>query len=296
MTRQNLKDKIASDLLILDGAMGTQLMARGIEPGTCNDYLNIGSPDIIADVHNAYLQAGSDAIITNTFGANKFTLARHGLSDKAVEINTAAANIARNAAGEDKYVLGDIGPTGDFLKPLGSLEPESLKDAFTEQAKTLTENGVDAIIIETMTALDELEVAINAVKDISDLPLFVSLSFDTVKDGFKTMMGVDPATAAGRILPLGVDALGFNCGLSTLQEYVQLTTEYAAIVREKAFLLAEPNAGKPELQDGQALYKVTPVEFALTAKKIHEAGACIIGGCCGTSPDHIKAAVQKIKQ
>ncbi|MHC4265092.1 MAG: homocysteine S-methyltransferase family protein [Planctomycetota bacterium] len=296
MTRQNLKDKIAQDLLILDGAMGTQFMARGVEPGTCNDYLNIESPDIIADVHNAYLQAGSDAIITNTFGANKFTLARHGLSDKAVEINAAAAKIARKAAGQDKYVLGDIGPTGDFLKPLGSLEPESLKEAFTEQAKALADNEVDAIIIETMTALDELEVAINAAKDVSDLPLFVSLSFDTVKDGFKTMMGVDPATAAGRVLPLGVDALGFNCGLSTLQEYVQLTTEYAGILQDKASLLAEPNAGKPELQDGEAVYKVTPEEFALTAQKIHAAGARIIGGCCGTSPDHIKAAVQKIRQ
>jgi 5-methyltetrahydrofolate--homocysteine methyltransferase len=296
MTRQNLKDKIAQDLLILDGAMGTQLMARGVEPGTCNDYLNIESPDIILDIHSAYIQAGSDAIITNTFGANKFTLARHGLSDKTIEINTAAAKIARKVAGQDKYVLGDIGPTGDFLKPLGSLEPGSLKEAFTEQAKVLIDNDVDAVIIETMTALDELEIAVIAAKDISDLPLFVSLSFDTVKDGFKTMMGVDPAAAVGRLLPLGVDALGFNCGLSTLQEYVQLTTEYADIIQDKAFLLAEPNAGKPELTDGEAVYKVTPEEFAAAAQKIHEAGARIIGGCCGTSPEHIKAATKKIRQ
>ncbi|MHC5074141.1 MAG: homocysteine S-methyltransferase family protein [Planctomycetota bacterium] len=296
MTRQNLKDKIASDLLFLDGAMGTQLMVRYVEPGTCNDYLNIKSPDIILDVHSAYIQAGSDAIITNTFGANRITLDRHGLGEKAVEINVAAAKIARKAAGEDKYVLGDIGPTGDFLKPLGSLEPESLKEVFTEQAKVLADSGVDAIIIETMTALNELEIAVISAKDVSDLPLFVSLSFDAVKDGFKTMMGVDPATAAGQLLPLGVDALGFNCGLSTLQKYVQLTAEYADIIQDKAFLLAEPNAGKPELADGQAVYKVTPDEFAASVKKIHEAGAKILGGCCGTSPEHIKAAVQKIRQ
>jgi 5-methyltetrahydrofolate--homocysteine methyltransferase len=223
-------------------------------------------------------------------------LDRHGLGEKAVEINVAAAKIARKAAGEDKYVLGDIGPTGDFLKPLGSLEPESLKEVFTEQAKVLADSGVDAIIIETMTALNELEIAVISAKDVSDLPLFVSLSFDAVKDGFKTMMGVDPATAAGQLLPLGVDALGFNCGLSTLQKYVQLTAEYADIIQDKAFLLAEPNAGKPELADGQAVYKVTPDEFAASVKKIHEAGAKILGGCCGTSPEHIKAAVQKIRQ
>jgi len=296
MTRQNLKDKIASEVLILDGAMGTQLMAHGIEAGTCNDYLNIESADVILDIHSAYLQAGSDAVITNTFGANRITLARHNLGDKVADINTAAAKIARQAAGEDKYVLGDIGPTGDFLKPFGSLEPESLKEAFAEQAKALLDGGVDGIIIETMTALDELEIAIKAVKDISVLPLFVSLAFDAVKDGFRTMMGVDPAEAAGRLLPIKVDALGFNCGTLTLRQYEELAKTYADIINDKTFLLAEPNAGKPELEDGKAVYTVTAEEFASAAQKIHEAGARIIGGCCGTSPEHIKAAVKKIRK
>ena len=276
--------------------MGTQLMAHGIEAGTCNDYLNIESADIILDIHSAYLQAGSDAVITNTFGANGITLARHNLGDKVADINTAAAKIARKAAGEDKYILGDIGPTGDFLKPLGSLEPESLKEAFAEQAKALLDGSVDGIIIETMTALDELEIAIKAVKDISLLPLFVSLAFDAVKDGFRTMMGVDPAAAAGRLLPLEVDALGFNCGTLTLRQYEELAKTYADIINDKTFLLAEPNAGKPKLEDGKAVYRVTAEEFASAAKNIHEAGARIIGGCCGTSPEHIKAAVKKIRK
>jgi 5-methyltetrahydrofolate--homocysteine methyltransferase len=191
--------------------------------------------------------------------------------------------------------LGDIGPTGELLKPLGSLEPHLLKEAFIEQAKALTDNGVDAIIIETMTALDEVCIAVEAVKEVSDLPLFVSLSFDKVKDGFRTMMGTDPAEAAGRILPFQVDALGFNCGLSTLEEYIQLTSQYAEVLQDKAILLAEPNAGKPELQDDKAVYKVTPEEFAEAAQNIHTAGAKILGGCCGTTPKHIKALVQKIR-
>jgi 5-methyltetrahydrofolate--homocysteine methyltransferase len=295
MNRQSLKDKIRQDLLILDGAMGTQLMARGIEPGTCNDYLNITSPDIILDIHQSYLQTGCDAIITNTFGANKITLARHGLTDKTAKINTAAAQIARKAAGEDKYVLGDIGPTGDFLKPLGSLEPESLKEAFCEQAKALLDGGVDGFVIETMTALDEALIAIEALKDLCGLSLLVSLAFDSVRDGFRTMMGVDPATAAGRILPLKVDAIGFNCGTLTLEQYEQLAKVYFGALKDRAVLLAEPNAGKPQLEDGKAVYKVSCEEFAAAAQKIHTAGAKIIGGCCGTSPEHIKAMVRKIR-
>ena len=228
MARISLRERINEGLFLLDGAMGTELIARGVEVGKCNDYLNITSADIVLDIHRTYLQAGSDAVLTNTFGANKYALGRHGFSDKVEEINTAGAQIARRAAGEEKYVLGDIGPSGDFLQPLGTLEPEQVKEAFSRQAKGLMAGAVDGFIIETMTALDEAVVAVEAVKSICDLPIFVSLSYDPAADGFKTMMGVDPAAVAGRIAPLEVDAIGFNCGTLSMEQYITLTQIYAS--------------------------------------------------------------------
>ncbi len=292
----SLKDRIARGAFLLDGAMGTELIALGIEAGTCNDYLNIDSPDIILDIHRSYLQAGSDAVLTNTFGANRYALARHGLADKVVEINTAAAQIARRAAGDEKYVLGDIGPSGGFLEPLGNLKPEELKDAFAEQAGALAAGGVDGFIIQTMTALDEASVAVEAVKSVGDLPLFVSLAYDPAGDQFRTMMGVDPAAAVAKLIPLGVDAIGFNCGGMTLDQYVKLAQIYASQVEGKTALFAEPNAGRPELVEDRAVYKVTPEEFAQAAKEIHSAGFNIIGGCCGTTPEHMKALAEKLKK
>jgi len=303
-----LRERIKQGIFLLDGAMGTQLIARGVEAGRCNDYLNIDSPDAIFEIHQSYLQAGSDAVLTNTFGANKFALARHGFSDKVKEINTAAAKIARRAAGEQKYVLGDIGPSGGFLEPLGDLKPEELKDAFAEQAKALLAGGVDGFIIETMTALDEITIVIEAVKSVcGDLPVFASMAFDKVADGFRTMMGVDVESAVAKMVSLGVDAVGFNCGTLLLDEYVELAEKFISAIKalektrapsdeRRATIYAEPNAGKPQLVDGRAVYKVTPEDFATAIEKIHSAGVNIIGGCCGTSPAHIGAVVNRLKK
>ncbi|MBA7587700.1 Methionine synthase [subsurface metagenome] len=308
MTEVSLRERIKQGIFLLDGAMGTQLIARGVEAGRCNDYLNIDSPDTIFEIHQSYLQAGSDAVLTNTFGANKFALARHGFSDKVKEINTAAAKIARRAAGEQKYVLGDIGPSGDFLKPLGNLEPEELKDAFAEQAKALLAGGVDGFIIETETALDEITIAIEAVKSIcGDLPVFASMAFDKVADGFRTMMGVDVESAVAKIISLGVDAVGFNCGTLLLDEYVELAEKFISATKalektratsdeRRATIFAEPNAGKPQLLDGRAVYKVSPEDFAAAIEKIHSLGVNLIGGCCGTGPKHIEAVANRLKK
>ncbi|MBA7675222.1 Bifunctional homocysteine S-methyltransferase/5,10-methylenetetrahydrofolate reductase [subsurface metagenome] len=295
MGRISLKERINEGLFLLDGAMGTELIARGIEVGKCNDYLNIESPDIVSDIHRAYIEAGSDAVITNTFGANKYALARHGLDDKVKDINTAGAKIAWVVVGEEKYVLGDIGPSGDFLEPLGPLKAEGLKDAFAEQAKALSAGGVDGFIIETMTALDEIAIAIEAVKSISDLPVFVSLSYDPAGEKFRTMMGIGPADAADKLLPLGIDALGFNCGSLSMEQYVKLAQIYVSETRGEIPILAEPNAGKPELVDDQVIYKVNPEDFAVAAEKIHLAGVNIIGGCCGTGPEHIERITKELQ-
>ena len=300
MARISLKERIKKGLFLLDGAMGTQLIARGIEAGTCNDYLNIESPDIISDIHRSYLEVGSDAVLTNTFGANKYALERHGFAEQAVRINGAGAQIARRAAGEQRFVLGDIGPSGDFLQPLGSLEPQKLKDAFAAQAQVLLVRGVDGFVIETMTALDEATIAIEAARSVSgDLPVFASMAFDRAGDGFRTMMGVDVESAVSKIVSLGADGVGFNCGTVSLDEYVELAEKFVSLVRalsDDIAIYAEPNAGRPELVEDRAVYKVSPEDFAAAAEKIHSAGVNIIGGCCGTGPAHIEALCRKLRR
>jgi len=299
MSRMSLKERISGGIFLLDGAMGTQLIARGIEVGKCNDYLNVESPDVVSDIHRSYFKAGSDAVLTNTFGANKYALGRHRLAEEAAKINSAGARIARKAGGEEKYVLGDIGPSGDFLEPLGSLKPEELKEAFARQAKALLDGGVDGFIIETMTALDEVTIAIEAVKSVGGgVPVLASMSFDRAGDDFKTMMGVSVETAVAKIVSLDVDAVGFNCGTVSLDEYVELAEKFVSAVRALSadvIVYAEPNAGKPELVEDQAVYKVSPEDFAAAVEKIHSTGVNIIGGCCGTSPAHIKAVAMKLK-
>ena len=300
MSNVSLRERIKQDLLLLDGGMGTELIARGIEVGTCNDYLNIDSPELVCDIHRAYVQAGSDAVITNTFGANRYALARHGLAEQAVKINQAGAQLARRAAGEQKYVLGDIGPSGDFLEPLGTRKSDELRDAFIEQAEALRSAGVDGLIIETMTALEEMAVAVEATKSISgNLPVLASMSFDKGGGTFRTMMGVDIESAVSKIVTLEVDAVGFNCGTASLDEYVQLAEVFVSTTKrfkDDLPICAEPNAGKPELVEGRPSYRVSPDDFAAAAQRIHAAGVNIIGGCCGTTPQHINAMVRRLRK
>lgn len=300
MSRKSLKERVCKGVFLLDGAMGTQLFERGAEVGGCNDYLNIERPRIVADVHLAYAEAGSDAVLTNTFGANHYCLKRHGLEAKVREINRRGTLIAREAVGEDKYVLGDIGSCGDFLEPVGNVKEDELRQAFVEQAQGLLEGGVDGFIIETMTALDELKVALKAVKSVGgELPVFASMSFGRAGDRFKTMMGVDLSDALEAMCELGADGVGFNCGTLSLGEYVRLAGECVRIVKELGGgvqVYAEPNAGMPELEDGRAVYKVTAAEFAEAAEKIFDAGVTIIGGCCGTSPEYIRVVAERLKR
>jgi len=296
MAKKTLKQKISEGLLFVDGAMGTQLMARGVEAGKCNDYLNIESPKIVGDVHRCYLDAGSEAVYTNTFGANEITLGRHNLADKVEAINAAAVKIARDAAGDGRYVIGDIGPCGDFLKPLGMLEPDVLRDAYAKQAKAMFEAGADGFIIETFMALDEAKVAVEGVKSVCDLPVLVSMAFDAAGDDFRTMMGVNVEAEIFELSAIGVDAIGFNCGTLKMEQYLHLTEKFVKLLKGKNIaLIAKPNGGKPELIDGKAVYKLSDTEFGDWLAKIHKAGAVIIGGCCGTTPAHIKAMCEKIR-
>lgn len=286
--------------IILDGAMGSKLMDHGIEMRKGTDYQNIESPDLVFDIHRAYIEAGSDAILTNTFGGNKYALARHGFIDKVREINTAGAQIARRAAGKEKHVLGDIGPSGDFLKPLGDLEPAELRVAFTEQAKALLAGRVDGFIIETMAALEELAIAVEAVRSVSeDLPLFASLVFDRARKDYRTIMGVSVEDGVSKMIELGIDAVGFNCGTLSLDEYVELAGKFVSAVKalgRNVLIFAELNAGKPELVEDKVVYKVTPEDFATAVERIRSAGVDFVGGCCGTTPEHIAAVRRRFGQ
>ncbi len=285
-------------MFFLDGAMGTQLFARGVRQGQCVERLNVEQPQIVAEVHRAYLEAGCDAVLTNTFGGNSLSLRRHRVDARTEKLNEAGARLARREAGPDRYVLGDIGPCGDFLEPIGTLKTEDLKAAFVRQVRGLLDGGVDGFLIETMTALEEIEVVIEAVRSIcADLPILVSLAFDPAKESFRTMMGVSPQQAVGRLAGLGISAVGFNCGTLDMDSYVRLAQEFAGALSGKGLLLlAEPNAGKPRLEGERAVYDLAPEEFARGLERIHQAGAVIVGGCCGTSPEHLAAAVKHLRR
>ena len=296
MARISLKERLFESVFFVDGAMGTQLIEAGASAGSCNDTLNVTSPEIVKTVHRKYIDAGVDAVITNTFSANRITLKRHELADRVTELNTAAATLAREVAGEDRYVLGDIGPCGDFLEPLGMVKEVNLKAAYAEQAQALADGGVDGFIIETMTALDEIKVAVEAIRVVSDLPILVSLAYDPAGDAAKTMMGVSPRQAADELAPLGITALGFNCGTLDMAGYVKLAKEYAqALGGTGVLLLAEPNAGRPALDGDKAVYTLSADAYAESLAEIKKAGATILGGCCGTTPAHLQAAVKKVR-
>jgi 5-methyltetrahydrofolate--homocysteine methyltransferase len=291
--REPLEKRLEKKVLFVDGAMGTQLFERGATAGECNEKLNLDRPDIVQSVHQAYFDAGCDAVLSNSFGGSAISLARHGLAGQARSINLAAAKIARMAAGDQRYVLGDIGPVGDFLEPLGMLKEADLFNAFAEQARALEEGGVDGFIVETMAALEEVEVAVKAVKSVSRRPVFASMAFDPAPEVARTMMGVSPQMMVDKLAPLGVCAIGFNCGTLDMEGYIALAKAFAAALKgTNIFLLAEPNAGRPELRDGKAVYTLSPQAYAEAMVKIRDAGAKIVGGCCGTSPAHLASGVK----
>ncbi|MCF7972393.1 MAG: homocysteine S-methyltransferase family protein [Phycisphaerae bacterium] len=300
MARQPLKDRLKQGIFLLDGGMGSQLIARQVQAATCNEVLSLESPDVIKAIHTDYLNAGSDAVISNTFGANPISLAKYGLADECCRICEAGARHARSAAGEDRYVLGDIGPCGDFLEPLGLVNPDQLKAAFAESTRGLVQGGVDGIIIETMTALDEITVAVQAVKSVApELPVLTSMAFDFTPVGPRTIMGVDVSTAVQTLSDLGVDAIGFNCGSATMEQYVELAHEFVEAKRAlnaPCLIYAEPNAGRPELEGDQVVYRVTSEDYASSVLKMAVLGIHIFGGCCGTGPEHIGALAARLKK
>jgi 5-methyltetrahydrofolate--homocysteine methyltransferase len=285
----SLLDLLTSDrkTIFIDGAMGTQLGEAGLEMGGQND---VTHPEAVQAVHERYAACGIDLLITNTLTMNRVSLESHKVGVDTREVNLAGVRLAKAAAHDGQYVLGDIGSTGKMLKPLGALADEDARATFGEQAAILAEGGVDGFIIETMFDLREALYALQAVKATSDLPVIASIAFNTAGNGGRTVMGNTARDCAQALTEAGACVVGANCGsLDPLE-----MAEVVALMREATSLpiIAQPNAGKARLVDKQAVYDMTPADFATGVEACVRAGARLVGGCCGTSPVHIKAMVE----
>ncbi len=285
--KTTLREALASGGIVLDGAMGTQLMAHYVKGN--NELWGAEHPDELAAIHRAYIDAGATAIITNTFGGSRLKLAKVHLGDRVEELNRRLAEIAVKAAGDDAFVLGDVGPTGEFIEPVGTMTADEMTDVYREQIRALVAGGVDGIIIETMMDPNEAACAVRAAKDVApDLPVLVSMTFEKNPRGFRTMMGTTPEQAAQILTDAGADVIGANCGGITPEQFIDLLGEIRQGTDRP--LLVEPNAGLPEIEDGKTIFREVPDTFARLAPKYRELGAVAIGGCCGTTPEHIRAA------
>ena len=287
--REPFVEAMKTRVLLADGAMGTQLNEAGLAAGQSGDEWNLSHPDRVGRIHAEYVAAGSEVLITNSFQSSSLALARHGLAEKSYELNLRAARIARDCLGEGGYVLGDVGPFGGFLEPLGNTTRRDLEESFVVQTSGLLDGGADGIILETMTSLEEVEVAVGAIRRCrAHVPIVGSITFDRIADGeFRTMTGMSVADAVGFLARLRVDVLGCNCGTGLhVGDYVQLVTTYRKL--SDLPIMVQPNAGKPRLDRGRIVYDETPETMADAIPTLIAAGASIVGGCCGTTPQHIK--------
>lgn len=283
-----LRDISEGKLLVSDGAMGTMLQSLGLEAGQCPELWNLTHPEKVQQVHRAYREAGAQLLTTNTFGGNRIRLAGHGLEGKLAEINRRAVQLAREAAGDAACVMASVGPTGMLMEPLGDLTEEQAQEIFSEQITALREGGADTVILETFMALEEIVVALRAAKSLG-MRVIASMSFGT---GERTMMGVTPEQAAVTLTQEGADVVGANCSTGA-QEMVPVIRRMRAAVSTP--LIAQPNAGMPMLVDGKTVYTQKPEEMAAFVAQFVEAGASIIGSCCGSTPDFTRAIVNALR-
>jgi 5-methyltetrahydrofolate--homocysteine methyltransferase len=285
-----LLEAIARRILLGDGAMGTQLQYAGLQPGGCGEAWNLDQPEKVLQIQRAYVEAGSDCLITNTFGGSRIMLDRHDEGARTPDINVAGARLARIAfGGREGYVLGDIGPFGGLMEPYGEIPVALVEKAFNEQAQALVEGEVDAIIIETQTSLDELGIGIRAAKAAGAACIIGSMAFDRMVEGeeVRTMMGTSPEMAAEFMVENGCDILALNCGTGIDMKFAADTVRrYRSI--SGLPVMAQPNAGIPVLENLKVVYKETPDEMAAGIPGLLDAGARIVGGCCGSTPAHIR--------
>ena len=289
MTREEFRKYIRENIVILDGATGTNLMAAGMPVGVCPEKWVMEHPQVILDLQKAYVDNGTNIVYAPTFTGNRIKLLEYGLQEKINEINTTLVGLSKQAVGDRALVAADMTMTGRQLFPLGDLMFEELLEVYKEQARILDAAGADVFVVETMMSLQECRAAVLAIKEVSDLPIMVTLTYN--EDG-RTLFGTPPETAVVVLQSLGVDAIGVNCstGPTEMIALVEKMAEYSTVP-----LIAKPNAGLPELEDGKTVYKMTPDMFADAMRGLVEAGASIVGGCCGTTPEHIRALTEAVK-
>lgn len=292
---QSLLERLsAGGVLISDGAMGSFLQSAGLPVGASPELWCVARPEVVRGVAEAYLAAGSDIVLTNSFGGSPVKLARYGLENCAGELNRAAATLAREAAGGGKFVAGSVGPTGRIVRDEGGdVTPAELYEAFREQVAGLADGGVDAICVETMSSLPEALEAVRASRENTTLPVFCTFSFALGRRGFRTMMGVSPEVAAREAADAGADVIGTNCG-NGIENMIEIVRLMHAAVPDRP-ILVQANAGMPELIDGIAVYPETPEYMASRVAELIAAGATIVGGCCGTTPEHIAAIAAEVR-
>ena len=286
-------EALEKGILISDGAMGTMLQGKGLTDGGAPELWNVENPTAIEEVLEEYAAAGANLITTNTFGGTRGRLQMHGLEDRLFELNKAGAEIARKVADRHPgcFVMGDVGPSGELMEPMGTMTIDEAKALFADQIKALVAGGVDAILIETMSDLQEVEAAVRAAKDIApNLPIIVTFSFDT---NLRTMMGVKPAVAVKTLAAEGVRIIGANCGRG-VDEMRVIAKELTEARPDGVFIITQSNAGLPKLVGGDFVYDGTPEEMAKYALDMKELGVNVIGSCCGSSPAHTKAMSEAI--
>ena len=292
--KSDLLSSCRSEILVCDGAMGTHLMLRGLTPGECGMRWNEERPADVEAVHSAYVGAGCRLITTNSFGGTRTMLERHGFGDRVLDWNRQAVALARAAIGADGWVLGDVGPFGDFLEPLGDTTEDGLLAIFREQIGALVEGGADAILVETMSDPAEAAVGVRAAKSLCALPVIVTYAFQKSAGEFRTMMGTSAREAISAALGAGADIVGANCGTDlSLGDYAALAKELKAAAGTAPAIL-QPNAGAPKNTPEGVCYDATPEEMAAAAVRLREAGISLIGGCCGTTPAHLAAMVRAL--
>ena len=294
MSQSLLQRLQAGEILISDGATGTYLQQHGLEPGGCPEEFNASHPEVVQGMAKAYFDSGSDMVLTNSFGGSSFMQKKYGYEGRVAEFNQlAASHAASQKPDADHYVLGSIGPTGEMMEPLPDGVSESeMYDALAEQAAALAEGGADAILIETQMALEEAVTGIRAAKDNTPLPVFATMVFDLGPRGFFTMMGVTPERAVVELREAGADIVGANCG-NGIDRMIDLAAQMRA--SDDGLMLIQSNAGIPDMKDGQIIYNESPAFMAERFKRLADMGVNILGGCCGTGPDHIRAIRAAVK-
>jgi 5-methyltetrahydrofolate--homocysteine methyltransferase len=275
------------EVLLADGAMGTLLMERGLPAGACPESINLERPELLVEIARLYLEAGAEIIQTNTLGASPIKLAMYGLAERTEDINVAAAQAVRQAVGNQAYVYGSCGPCGLTLQPYGDGDPDDVRAAFVRQIRALVDGGIDVLIVETMMDLIECRLAIEAARVVSGtLPVMACMTFDRTPRGFYTIMGNNVSSVAVGMAVAGADVIGSNCG-SGIEQMIELARAFAAATARP--LIFQPNAGLPYTEGLRAVYRETPEFMAERVGSLIDAGTAVIGGCCGTTPEHIRA-------